>query len=643
MFAEKLKKAIAVAVAELGLAEAKVALDHPTEMAMGDYSCNIALSLAKQAGEKPRDLAEKIIEKIKGKLVDEIEKVEAAGPGFINFYLSKKFLENSVIDITKRGEGFGRGQGLSGEKIIIEYTDPNPFKQFHIGHLMSNAIGESLSRIIESQGAEVKRACYQGDVGPHVAKAIWGMRKKIQDSGFKIEEAGVGEWGEAYVFGAEKYETDEAAKKEIDALNKTIYEKTDPEINRIYDEGKKTSLVHFEEIYKILGTKFDHYFFESEMAPIGMFLVEEFLQKGIFEKSDLPAPRPGTFFVYVILCDDQSIYIGQTEDIQKRWRLHAGGKGAQYFKSHKPVQLIHYEEFGNRTDAIKREQDLKTGFGRKWLKREWEAGRTRQAGHAIIFPGEKYGLHTRVFVTSQRLPTYETKELGLNKRKHETYNFFKAMGFVYPTIANKTRHVSHGMMRFAFGKMSSRRGNVITGESLLSDIKKLVKEKIASRDFKDEEKSEVIDSVAVAALKFSILRQTAGADIVYDAEKSISFEGDSGPYLQYSYARAMSVIRKAKEMDLKAAAGSGNDALTELPRLLYRLPEVVERAEREYEPHYIVTYLVELAGAFNSFYAHHSILEGKDAAPWRLMVTTAFTVVMKNGLELLGIKAPERM
>jgi arginyl-tRNA synthetase len=566
---EKLKKSIAKAVSELEMPEATIVLDHPADMKMGDYSCNIAMALSKKAGIKPRELAEKIIQKLKPELPDEVERVEAAGPGFINFFLSRKFFEKSVAEIIEIGDGFGKDHKLKGEKVLFEYTDPNPFKQFHIGHLMSNAIGESLSRIVQSQGAEVKRACYQGDVGLHVAKAMWGILKNEKDwpkDGDTLSSK-TAFLGKSYVEGAVAYETEPKAKEEIDELNKKIYAGKDEHINELYKKGKEWSLAHFEEIYKVLGTKFDFYFFESEMAPMGLFIVEELLNKGIFERSE----------------------------------------------------------------------------------------------GAVIFPGEKYGLHTRVFITKLGLPTYETKEMGLAKRKSETYPFdrsitvtaneqndyfkvvLKAMEFAHPTIANKTRHISHGMMRFASGKMSSRTGNVITGESLLGDIRKMVEAKMTDRDFSDEQKREVVDVVAVAALKFSILRQATGADIIYDAEKSVSFEGDSGPYLQYSYARAMSVLRNAADKKLELKSNSGSEEIETLTKLLYRLPEIVSRAADEYEPHHIVTYLVELAGAFNSWYAHNPILDGGEATPWRLALTEAFTVTLRNALSLLGISSPERM
>lgn len=584
MIKKKLENLIKEALEKLSIETEAVVLEHPEDFSLGDFSTSVALSCAKKAKMKPAELAKKIAEEISKNKPEEVERVEVAGPGFINFYLSKKFFAESIGQILKEGEKFGRNKTLSGEKILIEYTDPNPFKPFHIGHLMSNSIGESLSRIVEWNGAEVKRACYQGDVGLHVAKAIWGilnLKKEFPKKDAAAEEQ-ISFIGRAYVVGAASYEDDEKAKKEITEINKKVYDKSDPEINKIYDWGRKVSLEHFEEIYQKLGTKFDFYFFESEMAPMGIFLVEEFLKKGIFEKSDLPSPS-------------------------------ADGSG--------------------------------------------------KASGAVIFPGEKYGLHTRVFINSQGLPTYEAKDIALNKKKREKYLFdrsivitgneqkeyykvvLKALEFIEPSIANKTVHITHGLMCGPDGKkFSSRKGNAVTGESLLRDVEKIVEEKIKERELSPAEKIKIAEEVGVGAVKYSILKQSIGRDIIFDFEKSVSFEGDSGPYLQYAFTRANSVLEKSKAENLKpvpAKEGEGN----EIEKLLYRFPEVVERARKEYSPSSIATYLVALASAFNSYYAKNKIidLEKKEVSGHRLAITLAVKTVMGNGLGILGIGAPRKM
>lgn len=295
---------------------------------------------------------------------------------------------------------------------------------------------------------------------------------------------------------------------------------------------------------------------------------------------------------------------------------------------------------------------------------------------AIVFKAEAYDpkLHTRVFVTSQNLPTYETKELGLTKMKFEKENLdmsivitaheqeeymkvvSKALEIISPEYASKMKHIVHGMMRLATGKMSSRKGNVITGESLLLESCEQILEKIKERDFTNEEKKQISEEVGVSALKYSILKQNIGGDIIYDAEKSISFEGDSGPYLQYSYARANSILEKAKKENILPGfvflkPGFGNlqkpgfgESVSEIEKLLYRFPEIVLRSAQEFEPHYIANYLIELARAYNTYYGNTKIIDKDDeTSPYKVALTLAFSIVIKNGLYLLGIKAPERM
>ena len=159
-----------------------------------------------------------------------------------------------------------------------------------------------------------------------------------------------------------------------------------------------------------------------------------------------------------------------------------------------------------------------------------------------------------------------------------------------------------------------------------------------------KEKTQIAEIVAVGALKYSILKQAAGGDIIFDFDKSISFEGDSGPYLQYSYVRAKSVLEKAKDENVKAKINKGDSDGSVLEKMLLRFTEVVERAGREYSPHYLAIYLTELASAFSTFYAEGKIVDKTDAkSPYKIALTQAFSVVMKSGLNLLGIKVPEKM
>jgi arginyl-tRNA synthetase len=201
------------------------------------------------------------------------------------------------------------------------------------------------------------------------------------------------------------------------------------------------------------------------------------------------------------------------------------------------------------------------------------------------------------------------------------------------------------MLRFASGKMSSRKGNIITGESLLDDVEAMVSEKVKDRDYPEQEKKEIAERVGVAAIKYSILKQSIGKDIIFDPEKSLSFEGDSGPYLQYTYVRARAVLEKAQKEGVKGdAKAPSSDNELPLERVVYRFTHVVERAARDYAPQYIATYLIELAGAFNAYYAKNKIVDPKDeGSAYRVALTEAVKWTLKNGLYLLGMQSPTRM
>ena len=559
-------------------ADTEVLLDRPTDLSRGDYSSNIAMVLAKKLKKNPVALAEEIVEKLSKNKPEEVEKIEAVAPGFINFYLTKKYFTETVENILKNPTDFGKTKSLEGQKVVIEYTDPNPFKQFHIGHLMSNTIGEALSRIIESNGAKLKRACYQGDVGRHVALTIYGirlMKNPFPEESMQLDEK-VSYLGRAYALGATTVKDNPDLEKDIQIINRKVYERSDEEVNWLYNQGREWSLEHFEELYKKLGTRFDHYFFESVAAPIGTEIVRENLKKGVFEESE----------------------------------------------------------------------------------------------GAIIFAGEKYDLHTRVFITKENLPTYEAKDLGLSKIKYDTFPFdssivitaneqsgyfkvlLKVISLIFPEIGKTMKHVSHGMLRIAAPgggstKMSSRTGDVVTAESLIAEAEDRVEEKMKDRDLSGEFKKEIIVKVAVAALKYSILKQSPGKDIIFELDKALSFEGDSGPYLQYSYVRARSVLGKAEKQSLSSKEISSKQDLSadisSLEQLLPRLPEIVERAAIEYAPQLITSYLIELAASFNKFYASNKILDAGEETAYRLSLTESFSIVMKNGLNILGIETPEKM
>ncbi len=571
---EEITKLLKIASEKVGITDPLIKLEHPDDISHGDFSSNVAMVHAKALKVNPKALAEKIVEEFNNLVSasdskDNILPAEVAGPGFINFKIADSFFINKIVEISKNKktlENFGKNKSLKDKQFIIEHTQPNPFKEFHIGHLMNNTIGESIARIYKENGADVKMATYHGDVGMHVAKTIWAM---LQSGEFQSD---ISYLGKMYAEGSTKYETDENVKKEIIEINKQVFERTDEKVNKAYDFGRKLSLEYFEEIYKRLGSQFDYHFYESESGKIGKDIVLKFLDKGVFEKGD---------------------------------------------------------------------------------------------NDAVVFKGENFvpKTHTRVFLNGQGLPTYEAKEIGLAQLKlnflpnydssitvtaNEQDAFFNvvevAIQQVFPELKGKLFHLSHGMLKLPSGKMSSRTGSIISAESLIDQTKEKVFEKISDRNFDTKEKENIAETVAIAAIKYSILRQSIGGDIIFDFDKSLSFEGDSGPYLQYATVRASAVISKAQQANILETITEKPEKSDLLEKLLLRFPEVIEHARVEYAPHFIVTYLTELASTFNSYYANNQIIDEKNAlSSYRVVLSKVFVQVMKNGLNLLGIKVPERM
>lgn len=575
-FSQKIRNLIQNSLEGTNFSDVEFIVEHPKNLSHGDYATNVAFILAKKIGTNPSQVAKLLVEKMVKNLPEDIAEITIAESGFINFKMSPVFFRKSLSEILDTEQEFGKNKKLLGQKIVIEFTDPNPFKQFHIGHIMSNVIGESFARLLSWNGAKVTRVCYQGDVGMHVAKALWGILYNA--ASFPKEEESLSVkmkfLGQAYVLGSEKYEKDEESKKEIQEINKKIYDfynekkNTDPELEQYYEIGKKWSLKHFDEIYAKLGTTFDHFIFESNVFEVGEKFVRENIGK-VFEESE----------------------------------------------------------------------------------------------GAIVYRGEQDGLHTRVFINSQDLPTYESKDLGLALRKEKLGNFDKSivvtgneqkeyfkvilavLSKTLPQISEKTLSITHGLMQFTDKKISSRTGNVITGESLLSDLEQTVSEKLSDREFDENLKTKIKSDVSIAALKYSILKQAPGRNIIFDKEKAISFEGDSGPYIQYSYIRAKSIIEKARAQnkfpDEKNI--SENREITKLEKILYTFPDVIEKALEEMGPQHIITYATEIASEFNSFYGREQILDGSNSESYKLAITKAVMIVLANALRVSGIRVPEKM
>ncbi len=556
----EIRSAINTTLRDLGIDTVDFVVEHPGDISRGDYATNVAMIVAQILKKNPREVAEQLQGALEGK-IPHIAKVEMAGPGFINFTLAKEYFPSVTSTITSEGDTWGTNSTLAGEDIIFEYTSPNLFKPLHIGNLVGNIVGESISRLFEAGGAKVHRVNYPSDIGLTVAKGVWGLIS------IKGDPRDINQIGEAYRAGNEAYERGGEEKDAIEAVNRALYKGDDEALNTLRTQGIETSRTHLAELCRMLGTTFDTEIFESEVSEAGTHIVREHVGD-VFEESN----------------------------------------------------------------------------------------------GAVIYRGEKHGLHTRVFLNSQGLPTYEAKDVGnfsLKQKKYpewtqsfvvtggEQREYFKvlieALKEVFPDAQSKLiAHIPTGFLTLTTGKMSSRKGNVLTGESLLAEVREEAGHR--AEESRADDIETLTEMVAVGALKYQILRQGIGSDIVFDKERALSLEGDSGPYLMYTHARIASIEAKAKDAGIKGGVAITPETPYDIEKLLYQFPEVVLKAQQERAPHHLVVFLTALASAFNAFYAHEKFVDTEDAlAPYKLALASAVRTTLKNGLHLLGIKAPEKM
>lgn len=313
--------------------------------------------------------------------------------------------------------------------------------------------------------------------------------------------------------------------------------------------------------------------------------------------------------------------------------------------------------------------------GKAFVRDGLSRGIFAESDGAIIFPGEKFGLHNRVFITKEGNATYEGKEIGLGRVQFDEYHpdlimhvvgpeqagyfqvLFEALAQMFPDTKGREYHKIYGWVKLKHGKMSSRTGQVVLGEWLLDEAKKSIYQildKTVSSDagksrYTPEEKETIAETGAIAAVKYAFLRVGTNQEIAFDLKESVSFDGDSGPYLLYTYARCKSVLRKAGKRVLSYKKETVmNDEERHIARMLYFFPEVVSDAATTLSPNVICAYLFRLAALYNLFYQKHPILkesvgteEGKKE--FRLTLTAATAQVLHNGLHLLGIQTVESM
>lgn len=585
----KLEKAITRAVKELYGIDSDVELTAAPENTGADYATNLALQLAKLVHKAPIVIAEELKSEMENSNEEAVRsnaetvsdfEISVAQPGFLNFKISDHALLAEIHNLLNIG--ISAKQSYAGETVVCEFSDPNPFKVLHVGHLYTSIVGDSIARLHECAGARVIRANFGGDVGLHVGKTLWALSRDGAEK--DIEQLTIEQIAGAYVEGSRAYEDDSAAHQEITKVNAEVYDialhdRHDSGLAKLYWYGRELSYQYFKDFYARIGVKFDKFYPESTVAPRGLEEVRIGLDRGVYDESD----------------------------------------------------------------------------------------------GAVVYRGEKLGLHTRVFINREGLPTYEAKDVGLIFTKWDDWHFdesvvitgndiidymkvvLASVSELDPKLSERTRHLTHGQVKLAGNqKMSSRKGNFLKAV----DVLEMVETELAKVTEKTDPK------VMLAAVKYAFLKYRLGGDIIFDPKESVAMTGNSGVYLLYAVVRAKKILQKSDrgstdhlgttqtsqktddDVGYASSLAQNHENVNPYTRKLMlkvvRYNEALDTAIMEKSPSKLCTYLYELAQDFSRFYEHVQVAGSEREAELKELVT-AYIQVMEHGLGLLGIEIPEEM
>lgn len=553
----------------------------------GDFTTNIALKLAGQLKKSPKAVAENILQEWGAD--DLIDKIEIAGPGFINFFVSQKEFKGIVNQILE-DQSFGEQKILS-EKWLIEHTSPNPNKSMHLGHLRNNVTGMAISNLAKSIGIEVVMDCIDNNRGIAIAKLMWGYLKFAnKDKDKRIEDLVY--WSK----NKSEWSTPELEGVTPDKFMDALYVKASEDFKNPDIESKVRNLVVLWE----------------QEDPIVWDLWKLSLSY---------------------------VYKGQEKTLKR-------------LNSHWDFVWHEHEHYKEGKEIV--EQGIKKG-----IFIQLEDG-------AVVTNLSEYKIPDTIVIKKDGTSLYITQDLALTKRKLEKFNPNKLFWVIGPEQAlamkqvfavasqlgfgevEKFKHISYGFISIkGEGKMSSRAGNVIYIDDLLDDAKEVIVKKIKNETLSEEQKEIVAEKIGIGAVKYSILKVGRQTDIAFDFDASLSFEGDSGPYLMYTYARCNSILNQYGSINKVNDFSSlyKTEEEQELLKKLALFPETIKEAALSYAPNLLCAYLFELAQLFNKFYNTYSILKGEDVQiiHSRVLLVNAVATVLNNGLSILGIESVESM
>ena len=548
----------------------KIDIQNSTKKEFGDFQTNFAMMSSKLIGKNPREIANTIIENFEKN--DIIEKLEVAGPGFINIFLKNSFLNEEIKKLENEKYDFSFLN--TGKTVIIDYSSPNIAKRMHIGHLRSTIIGDSIKRILNFLGFKTLADNHIGDWGTQFGKLIVAYKNWLDKKAY--EEDPIGELERIYVLFSDKAKIDPALEDEArEELKKLQLGNEDNQ--KLWKEFIDISLKEYNKVYERLDVNFDYYYGESFYNDMMPSVLEELKKKNIAR-------------------EDQGALV-------------------VFFEDDKLPPAIVQKKDGS---FLYTTSDLAT----------------------MKFRKDDLKVDEAVYLTDDRQQNHFKQVFEIGKMLGEPYNY-------------KKTHIVFGIMRLGNGIIfSSRSGNTIRLVDLLDEAKAQVKKVIDEKnpDIPEDEKDKIAEIVGSGAIKYFDLSQNRTSDITFTWDKVLSFEGNTGPYLQYTYVRIMSIFRKLKEENIEV---KNNDIISddmngierELAVELLRFPQAVVKSYENYRPNIIADYLFDTAKLFNNFYNSSSILkeEDKKVMDARILLARKTAFVLKEGLSLLGINTVNRM
>ncbi len=539
-------------------------IEIPPKPELGDFAFP-CFRLAKAMRKAPQMIAADIKEAI-GK-VDFLDDIQVQG-AYLNFFVNKEVFVKSMVEAAA-ADDFGSSDIGEGQTICIDYSSPNVAKNFHVGHLRTTIIGNSLYKIFSKLGYKVVRINHLGDWGTQFGKLIvaykaWGDEETV-------ERDGVAELMKLYVKFHEEADKNPALNDEARAWF-TKMEHGDEEALRIWQWFKDISLIEYKRTYELLGMDFDYYLGES-------------------------------------------FYRDKTADVVKRL------SDAGLLTESEGAQIVNLDEYGMAPCLI--------------LKNDGSSIYATRDLAAIFYRKETYRFSKCLYVTGQ-------------EQKLHFAQVFKVVELLGNEWAKEQLvHIPYGLVSLEGAKLSTRSGNVIYAEDILLESISKIKEIIEEKNPDIPDKEETAKKIGVGAVIFNDLYNQRIKDVSFKWEKLLNFDGETGPYVQYTYARCSSILRKVTDF----APGSAIDytLLTDtesmdLLKEISRFPKVIYDASEKYEPSVVARFAVDVAQSFNKFYNTNRInVEDKALRDARMTLVCLTRKTIRDALLLLGIECPEQM